>query len=174
MWSLFFISIFTSTLLYKTSGIHLIPHLGKNPPAMQETLVPFLGWEDRLEKGKATHSSIQAWRIPWTGQSMASPRVGCLNDLHLHFHPPLSMWVLSHVRLFVTSWTVAHRAPLSMGFSRQEYWSGLLFPTPGDLPDPGIKPKRSNPLCLLYWQANSSPLSHLGSPSIHLLACFCK
>ena len=47
---------------------------------------------------------------------------------------------LSHVRLFVTPWTVAHQAPLSMGFSRQEYWSGLPFPSPGDLPDPGIAP----------------------------------
>ena len=47
---------------------------------------------------------------------------------------------LSHVRLLVTPWTVAHQAPLSMGFSNQEYWSGLPFPSPGDLPDPGIKP----------------------------------
>ena len=46
---------------------------------------------------------------------------------------------LSHVRLCVTPWTVAHQAPLSMGFSRQEYCSGLPFPSPGDLPDPGIK-----------------------------------
>ena len=46
----------------------------------------------------------------------------------------------SHVRLFVTSWTVARQAPLSMGFSRQEYWGGLPCPPPGDLPDPGIKP----------------------------------
>ena len=38
-----------------------------------------------------------------------------------------------------TPWTVAHQAPLSMGFSRQEYWSGLPFPSPGDLPDPGIE-----------------------------------
>ena len=45
---------------------------------------------------------------------------------------------LSHVRLFVTPWTQA--AP-SMGFSRQEYWSELPFPSPGDLPDPGIKPR---------------------------------
>ena len=49
--------------------------------------------------------------------------------------------LLSHVWLFVTPWTVAYQAPLSMGFSRQEYWSGLLFPSPGDLPDPGIKPR---------------------------------
>ena len=48
---------------------------------------------------------------------------------------------LSCVRLFVTPWTVAHQAPPSMGFSRQEYWSGLPFPSPGDLPDPGIEPR---------------------------------
>ena len=40
---------------------------------------------------------------------------------------------------FASSWTIANQAPLSMGFSRQEYWSGLPFPTPGDLPNPGIK-----------------------------------
>ena len=48
---------------------------------------------------------------------------------------------LSHVRLFATPWTVAHQAPLSMGFPRQEYWSGLPFLSPGDLSDPGIKPR---------------------------------
>ena len=47
----------------------------------------------------------------------------------------------SPVLLFVTPWTVAHQAPPSMGFSTQEYWSGLPFPSPGDLPDPGIKPR---------------------------------
>ena len=47
---------------------------------------------------------------------------------------------LSHVQFFVTPWTVAHRAPLFMVFSRQEYWSGLPFCSPGDLPDPGIEP----------------------------------
>ena len=47
---------------------------------------------------------------------------------------------LSHVRLFATPWTVAYQAPLSMEFSRQEYWSGLPFPSPGYLPDPGIEP----------------------------------
>ena len=41
---------------------------------------------------------------------------------------------------FVTPWTVAHQTPLSMGFPRQEYWSGLPFPSSGDLPDPGIEP----------------------------------
>ena len=52
---------------------------------------------------------------------------------------------LSRIRLFEIPWTVAYQAPPSMGFSRQEYWSGLPFPSPGDLPDPGIKP-RSPPL----------------------------
>ena len=48
---------------------------------------------------------------------------------------------LSRVRLFATPWTAAYQAPPSMGFSRQEYWSGLPFPSPGDLTDPGIEPR---------------------------------
>ena len=48
---------------------------------------------------------------------------------------------LSHVRLFATPWTVTYQALPSMGFSRQEYWSGLPFPSPGDLPDSGIEPR---------------------------------
>ena len=48
---------------------------------------------------------------------------------------------LSHVRLFATPWTVAYQAPSSMGFSRQEYWSGLPFPSPENLPNPGIEPE---------------------------------
>ena len=61
----------------------------------------------------------------------------------------------SHVWHFVTPWTVAHQAPLSMGFPRQEYWSGLPFPPPGDLPDPGIKPIS---LASPALQADSLPL----------------
>ena len=48
---------------------------------------------------------------------------------------------LSRVQIFMTPWTVAYQAPLSMGFFRQEYWSGLPFPSPGDLPNPGIEPR---------------------------------
>ena len=47
---------------------------------------------------------------------------------------------ISRVRLFATPWTVAYQDPQFMGFSRQEYWSGLAFPSPGDLPDPGFEP----------------------------------
>ena len=64
----------------------------------------------------------------------------------------------SCVQLFGTLWTVAHQASLSMGFSRQEYWSGLPCPPPGDLPDPGIEPVS------LALQADSLPLSHWRSP----------
>ena len=49
--------------------------------------------------------------------------------------------LLSCVRLFATPWTAACQAPLSMGFSRQEFWSGFLFPSPGDLPNPEIEPR---------------------------------
>ena len=54
---------------------------------------------------------------------------------------PVPVKLLSRVRLFAIPWTLAYQAPPSMEFSRQEYWSGLPFPSPGDLPDPGIKPR---------------------------------
>ena len=53
--------------------------------------------------------------------------------------PVYAACMISCVQLFETPWTVAHQAPSSMGFSRQEYWSGLPFPSPGDLPYPGIE-----------------------------------
>ena len=65
---------------------------------------------------------------------------------------------------FATPWTAASQAPLSMGFPRQEYCSGLPFPSPGDLPDPGIEPAS------LALQADSLPLSHPGSPNMVLTA----
>ena len=68
--------------------------------------------------------------------------------------------VLSRVRLFATPWTVALQAPLSMGFSRQEYWSGLPFPSPGYLPDPGIEPGS------LALQAQSLPSEPQGKPNM--------
>ena len=69
---------------------------------------------------------------------------------------------LNHVmsNFFASPWTVAHQAPLSMRFPRQEYWSGLTFPSPGDLPDPGIETVSPE------LQADSLPLSHLRSPNL--------
>ena len=72
-------------------------------------------------------------------------------------------WVLSQfscIQFFGTLWTAARQTPLSMGFSRQEYWSGLTFPPPEDLPDPGIEP--TSPVARAL-QADSLPLSHEGS-----------
>ena len=66
------------------------------------------------------------------------------------------MTLLSRVQLCVIPWTVAYKAPLSMGFSRQEYWSGLPFLSPGDLPNPGIEPE------YLALQADSLPSEPLG------------
>ena len=60
--------------------------------------------------------------------------------LHYLHHSLSEVKSLSRVRLFATPWTVAYQAPPSMGFSRQECWSGLPLPSPGDLPDPGIEP----------------------------------
>ena len=71
--------------------------------------------------------------------------------------------LLSHVRLIVTLWAVTCQGPLSMGFFRQEYWSGLPFPPLGDLPDPGIEPA---PLCLLHWRRTLYPLSHQESTTL--------
>ena len=69
--------------------------------------------------------------------------------------------VLSHVQLFVAPWTIASQAPLSMGFSRQEYWGVLPFSSPGFFPTQGSNPHL---LYLLHWQVGSLPLSHVGSP----------
>ena len=66
--------------------------------------------------------------------------------------------VLSQVYLFVTLWNVAHQAPLSIRFPRQEYWSGLPFPSPGGLPHPGMEPMSP------ALQADSLPSEPLGQP----------
>ena len=71
----------------------------------------------------------------------------------------VSVCMLSHVQLFATPQTVTRQAPLSVEFSRQEYWSGFPFPTPGDLPDPGIEPAS----LVSLWQVSSLPPCHLGS-----------
>ena len=79
-------------------------------------------------------------------------------------------WVLTHfspAQLFATLWTAAHQAPLSVGLSREEYWSGLPFPHPGNLPDPGIEPAS---LVSPALQAGCLPLIHLAA-QIPAAAC---
>ena len=73
----------------------------------------------------------------------------------------------THVRLFATPWTVAHQAPLTMGFPRQEYWSGEPFPSPGDPSDPGIEPESlSSPAIIGRFFTTASP----GKPEYQLLS----
>ena len=131
---------------------------------MQETWIWSLDWEDPQEKELATHSSILAWRIPWSEEpggidSTRWKRVRHDWETNTKHNTKLdkSEWYfskrevknslkvklssLSRVQLFATPWAVAYQAPPTMGFSRQEYLSGLPFPSPGHLPDPGIKPR---------------------------------
>ena len=111
---------------------------------MQETQVRFMDWEDLLEKEMETRSSILAWEIPWREepgglQSMGFPKNWTqLSDFHFNF----SRCALSHSVVsdcWRPKWAVAHQVPPSMGFFSQECWNGLPFPSPGNLPDPGIE-----------------------------------
>ena len=87
-----------------------------------------------------------SWPMDWTLVS----GISCTGRwiLYHEHHVFCHAWVLSHVWLFATLWTIACQAPLSMGFSRQEYWSGLPFPSPRDLPKPGIEPYVSYVACI--------------------------
>ena len=80
---------------------------------------------------------------------------------------------LSHIRLSVISWTVARQAPLSMGFSRQEYWSGLPCPPPGDLPNPGIEPVSLNVSCIAggFFATTATWGAHANNKHIQNIKC---
>ena len=97
-------------------------------------------------------NSLKTWCLPalsmlsFEFKSITSQPGASLHALSLilcgdTWHWKWKCYLPSCVQLFVTSWTVAHQAPLSMGFSRQEYWSRLPFPSPRDLLDPGIEPR---------------------------------
>ena len=96
----------------------LIPGLERSPGEETGYLLQYSCLENSM--GCTVHGAATSWTQP--------------SDFHFH----VKVKSLSRVQLFATPWTVAYQAPLSMGFSRQEYWSGLPFPSPGDLPDPGI------------------------------------
>ena len=146
-------------------SLHRVPHSRASPvaqrlkrlPPMWETWVRSLGQEDPLEKEMVTHSSILAWRIPWTEKPGKLQSTGSQGVRH-NWETSLSLslyWVphsvlgfggwfssvqsLCSVWLFETPWIGPSRFLLTMGFPRQEYWSGLPFPSPGDLPNPGTE-----------------------------------
>ena len=152
----------------------------KNLPAIQETWVWPLGWEEPLEKEKTTHSSILAWEIPWTEEPGRAQSMGVTesqtqfnnkNNL-CPFPSSASTPVLeadgdgcakpfSHDRLFATLWTVAHQAPLFMGFPSKNTGVGCLALFQGL-----FLARRSNQglLCLLHWQVGSLSLAAPGKP----------
>ena len=84
----------------------------------------------------------------------------------MYDHEKVKVKSVSCVQLFLTLWTVAHQASLSMGFPRQEYWSGVPFPPPGDLPDPGIKRKSPTLQAVSALQTDSLPAEPLGKPPV--------
>ena len=126
-------------------------HGGKESTAMPEMWIRSLGQEDPLEEGTATHSRVLAWEIPRTEepgglQPRGHEESDTTEQLSTHMHAKSDQSnlglsernLLSRVRRFVTPWTVACQALPSMGSSGQECWSRMPFPSPADLPDPGI------------------------------------
>ena len=113
-------------------------------------------WKSHLpEKVHRDRTSLGHQPVPVMGkvaflhQGMESAGIHRTTNSGGQWHWSETFWFyfvcqsLSHVRFFATLWTVAHQVPLSVGFSRQEHWSGLPFPSPGDLPHPGIRPRSS-------------------------------
>ena len=127
---------------------------------MQESLVQSLGQEAPLEKEMAMHSSILAWEIPRTEepglQLMESRRVrhDCMNNTFTRITEYCT--AAKSLLTLCNLWTVTHQVSLSMGFFSQERWSGLVFPSPGDLSNPGIKPETL--ITNLHWPVGSLPL----------------
>ena len=137
--------------------------------------MPSYGHMFRRQECYPLEAPRTSWREIWREwkycrQRMKEPKKCCICFYFFSLLPhqagmdgetwTLYLCVLSHVLFLATVWIVACLALLSRGFFRQEYWSGLSFPTSGDLPDPGIKPKSP------ALQVNSLPLSHPGSPCI--------
>ena len=115
--------------------------------AISLSLFTFLHWRRKWQPTPV----LSPGKIPWTEEPGRLQAIGSQRVRHdwAHRHNiVLYLFFLtknevkwSRVQLFATPWTVAHQALPSMGFSRQEYWSGLPFPSPGDLPNPGIEPR---------------------------------
>ena len=142
-------------------------------PAISSSVVPFSSCPQSLP---ASGSFPVSQHFAWGGQSIGVSALASILPMNTQDWSP-SEWigwislqskglsrvfsnttVQKHVRLFATPWTVAYQASSSMGFSRQGYWSGLPFPSPGDLPDPGME--AGSPAL----HADAYPLSHQGSP----------
>ena len=164
---------------------------------MQGTWVPSLVWEDPTRKAAKPihhnywacaleHENFNCWSpcVPWRAQQQEKPpqweactpqveSSPCSPQLEksLHINEDPVCQSLSHVRLFDHPWTVAHQAPLSMGFFRQEDQSGLPFPSPGEDPvqpiNKIIKKRKTSLLPQIPWKAYSSTTGEPCTPTVH-------
>ena len=134
--------------------------------------IPLVGNEPQPAEFLAEDGENVMWTGKWKNEEMGT--IDSLVTKHRNNGGSVCVCVCARSHS-ATPWTLACQAPLSMGFSRQGYWSGLPFPTLGDLPD-----QRSNSRLsfLLHWQVDSLPLHHLGSPeawlhsySYHIYVC---
>ena len=117
-----------------------IPGLGRSPGEGHGNLLQYSCLENPKHKGAWLLQSMGSQRVKHDWRDLATLKHICALITLNHFYHHSKVRSLSCVWLFVTPWTIAYQAPLSMGFSRQEYWSGLPVPSLGGLPDPGIKP----------------------------------
>ena len=134
-----------------------IPGWRRSPEVGNDNLLQYSCLENSMDGG-AWQSIVHGVRKSWT-------RLSACTHTHTHTHTHVlpkacacCALSLSCVPLFATLWTTVHQSPLSNGFSRQEYWSGLPCPPPGDRPNTGIKP-RSPAL-----QVDSLQMGYQGSP----------
>ena len=144
------------------------PWVGKMPWRRWGNLLQYSCLENPMDKGSQvgyspwgpkvtnthTHTQTHTYEIYWLYKLFSNQVI--LERKQVLMYAQL----LSRVRTFVTPWTVAHQAPLSMGFLRQEYWSGLPFPSPGIFP---TQESNSCPLQLLHWKVDSLSMHHLES-----------
>ena len=137
------------------------------------TDIYFLGaWKSKIKMWAGLVSS----EASLLGLQTAAFPTDCLPSLHvgvLIFSDCVYAKLLSRVWLFATPWTVVRQPSLSMGFSRQEYWSGLPFPSPGDLPNPGIEPTylRSPALADGFFTTSATWEAHLQRTKMWELDC---
>ena len=140
-------------------------------PAISSSVIPFSSCPQSLP---ASESFPMSQLFAWGGQRTGVSASASFLPKNTQGWSPLEWtgwisWVtaktaatswpsLCHIRFFARPWTVAHQAPLSMEFSRQEYWSGLPFPSLRDLPNPGTEPRSS------AWQADCLPSEPPGKP----------
>ena len=149
--------LYVSELLEKSSKMEDVERVCKPLsaykiyPFVQQTCIVIVcydtgGWRGGAGTNKTWSLCFESLDKPTSFGKDACHAVGEVPIIHkglvliLHLRRLSEVKSLSRVQLFATPWTVAYQASPSMGFSRQEYWSGLLFPSPGDLPDPGIEP----------------------------------